>query len=1209
MAYKALYRSYRPNSFDAVIGQEHIIKTLKNALISKKTSHAYIFSGPRGIGKTTIARILAKAINCENPQDGEPCNKCASCRLINNNETPDIIEIDAASNNGVEEIRNVLEKVNFLPSVLKHKVYIIDEVHMLSLSAFNALLKTLEEPPVHVMFILATTEPHKIPATIISRCQRFDFKPLTSKEIKANLTAISNREKIDIEDAALDTIAEASDGGMRDAIGILDQVNAYSTKTITIEDVNNVTGSISNQKLIELMQALNNGLSGEAVALTNELIGLGKEVSRLTQSLLQVCRDILFYQNTDNSLDGRIIFEDIAFKTLCNSINKQKVFYFIEVLSDVQNKIKFSLSQKIFLEVGIMKMASSTSEDYAPNKTTVVSDTGTVVYADGLEDKVNNLENHLNKMKSELIRLNLNEFKEETKTKFDAIKALEEKIENLNNVEVVKEDISANTIDNSELEESIKFALSQLDELNTKVVDLASVDTNNVDSEKIANLQNQIDELKSNLEELKHDFVDVENALSELILNTPTQPEEMDIQKRDNPYNQVIQDVVAIQNKYEEELLQEEPEEVIEEAPTLEEIVEPAEESIEEIIEEAPISEEIVEPAEEIQEEVIEETPIEEEVVVEEETIEELEFIEEEQPEELEFVEDVVEEDPVQEEVVKPVEEIQEEIIEEAPEEQEEIVEQKPQQVNLFDLVEEVQEEDEEESVELPNEMARPIDDFFTNPVFFDKPLVEEQKPQQVDLFDLVEETKQPEEVKPTEEVVEEKPSYIFEAEELPKPDEYELNCDADLLDKYLEFLALTRNTGTIEYTNCVVDTVKQLDAMKLDVERFSKDKANGVYLTNDDLKASSNRAIKSFLSAMMNGNAMKVSNKDVAIGALIAENKEMIQAYRKAAEPTTVLEFTAPTPVIEPKEVVEEKVIEPVTIPEEVMEEPVIEETPIEAIDPVEEVSTESIEIEEAPVETIEPVEEEIEEELIQEEIVEAKEEVQEEIIEEAPISEEEVVEEPAPTKTAFNLDSLVIKEEEKAAPVEEKQYVHKTVLDTVPEPIIHQEEENPYAIEKIEKIMHDSRSEISREERKIILNKWNQLEDRVNMSLAPVARFLREGQPVVNGNNCIIITYPNAMLCNHIMGEKQHFEAKQILKLTYGKEYDFIALPENVWNEKRNEYRGQYQMGMRFPKLTPINNPELRIIKKSFVDEKSESYRQAIDLFGEDLIKKDEE
>ncbi len=1184
MAYKALYRSYRPSSFETVIGQEHIIKTLKNALITKKTSHAYIFSGPRGIGKTTIARILAKAINCENPQDGEPCNKCAACRLINNNETPDIIEIDAASNNGVEEIRNVLEKVNFLPSVLKHKVYIIDEVHMLSLSAFNALLKTLEEPPVHVMFILATTEPHKIPATIISRCQRFDFKPLTPKEIKTNLVSIAHKEKIDIEDAAIDTIAEASEGGMRDAIGILDQVNAYSTKTITIEDVNNVTGSISNQKLIELMQALNDGLSADAVALTNELIGLGKEVSRLTQSLLQICRDILFYQNTESNFEGKIIFEDVAFKMLCNSINKKKVFYFIEVLSDVQNKIKYSLSQKIFLEVGIMKMASSTPEDYS-NNTAVTSEAGTVVYADGLEEKVNGLESHLNKIKTELIRLNLNEFKEETKTKFDVLQSLEEKIENLNNKEVVSADNI--TVDNSELEESIKFVLSKLDELTTKVNDLTALeDKQDVDNDQLVELQNQINELKSSFESFKNDFVDVENALSELILNTPVEPVEMDIQKRDNPYNQVIQDVVTIQNQYEESIQEEKAE--------LEPISEQGQESV---IEEEPITEEL-EFVEEVEKE-------------QDETIEELEFIEEELQEEVinepEFVEEIKDE-PIQEEMV---EETQVEPVEEL----------KPQQVNLFDLFEELQEDQTEsveepaEEVEIPNEMARPIDDFFTNPVFFDKPLVEEPQ----SLVDLVEETitNKPE---PVEEKVEdeqptnEQPILIFENEELPKPDEYELNCDADLLDKYLEFLALTRNTGTIEYTNCVVDTVKQLDAMKLDVEKFSNDKANGVFLTNDDLKASANRAIKSFLSAMMNGNAMKVSNKDVAIGVLIAENKEMIQAYRKAAEPEKVVEFTVPNP-IEEKPVVEE--IKPVVleeepqaveeqIQEEVIEE-VVEEPTLEVVEQpiVEEVYTEStIQEQEEPLEEI-VQEENIEE--IEEETEEPQAEMAEEVVEEP---QKEVVEEkPVETTPTFNLDSLVIKEEEKVEKPAEPQYVHKTILNTTPQKVVTVEDDNPYAIEKIEMIMHDSRSEISREERKIILNKWGQLEDRVNMALAPVARFLREGQPVVNGNNCIIITYPNAMLCNHIMGEKQHFEAKQILKLTFGKEYDFIALPENVWNDKRNEYRGQYQMGMRFPKLTPINNPELRIIKKSFVDEQSESYKHAVDLFGEDLIKKDEE
>ena len=618
MAYKALYRSYRPTTFEAVIGQEHIIQTLKNALISKKTSHAYIFSGPRGIGKTTIARILAKAINCENPQDGEPCNKCASCRLINNNETPDIIEIDAASNNGVEEIRSVLERVNFLPSSLKHKVYIIDEVHMLSLSAFNALLKTLEEPPVHVMFVLATTEPHKIPATIISRCQRFDFKPLTPKEVKSNLVYIAGKEKIDIEDGALDTIAESCDGGMRDAIGVLDQVNAYSTKTITIEDVNNVTGSISNQKLIELMQALDEGLSTKAVEITNELISLGKEVSRLTQSLLQLCRDILFYQNTDTITDGKIIYDDVAFKTLCSSINKKKVFYFVEVLSDVQNKIKFSLSQKIFLEVGLFKMATATQEDYAPRFTVEENEGEGVVYSANLEEKVSNLENYVNKMKSELVRLNLNEFKEETKSKLEElsnisnannvvidndleirVKELENSVENLKN-NVVKEDVSANNtyVDNSEYEETIKFILTQIEDLSSKVNVLGVDNKEEVSSnEDVVKLQEELKELKTKFEEINQNYVEVENTLNEIILTPSEEPREIDIHKRENPYNEVIQNVVSVQEMYEEEQLakQEEStkEEVIEELEFVEET------SNEEVVDELEFVEETLETTQE----------------------------------------------------------------------------------------------------------------------------------------------------------------------------------------------------------------------------------------------------------------------------------------------------------------------------------------------------------------------------------------------------------------------------------------------------------------------------------------------------------------------------------------------------------------------------------------------------------------------------------
>lgn len=209
MAYQALYRSYRPNTFEEVFGQENIIKTIRNAIKNGKTSHAYIFSGPRGIGKTTIARIFAKAVNCDQPIDGEPCNQCEKCISIIKEQTTDIIELDAASNNGVDEMRGLLERVNFLPSFLKYKVYIIDEVHMLSLSAFNALLKTLEEPPKHVVFLMATTEPHKIPLTIHSRCQRFDFKPLTRKQIVAMLKMVTEKENIKIKNEAIDEIGRA----------------------------------------------------------------------------------------------------------------------------------------------------------------------------------------------------------------------------------------------------------------------------------------------------------------------------------------------------------------------------------------------------------------------------------------------------------------------------------------------------------------------------------------------------------------------------------------------------------------------------------------------------------------------------------------------------------------------------------------------------------------------------------------------------------------------------------------------------------------------------------------------------------------------------------------------------------------------------------------------------------------------------------------
>ena len=315
MAYKSIYRRYRPMDFDEVIGQKYIIQTIKNSIANDKIGHAYLFSGPRGIGKTTIARIVAKALNCLDRHNGNPCNECSVCKSINEGSAIDVIEIDAASNNGVDEMRNLLEKVNFLPTSFKKKIYIIDEVHMLSMSAFNALLKTLEEPPMHVMFILATTEPHKVPATILSRCQRYDFKPLKENEIISQLKKIKEIEKINIEDDALEIIAEAAEGGMRDALSIMDQVYAYGNDLITAEDVNNITGRVSVNDLIALLNLINDSKVSDSLDLVNEILNTGKEVSVLINSILMLCRDIVLYQNVKNSSNHKTIFEEEKLST------------------------------------------------------------------------------------------------------------------------------------------------------------------------------------------------------------------------------------------------------------------------------------------------------------------------------------------------------------------------------------------------------------------------------------------------------------------------------------------------------------------------------------------------------------------------------------------------------------------------------------------------------------------------------------------------------------------------------------------------------------------------------------------------------------------------------------------------------------------------------------------------------------------------------
>jgi DNA polymerase III subunit gamma/tau len=360
LAYQALYRVWRPQQFIDVVGQEHVTKTLQNALLQQKISHAYLFNGPRGTGKTSAAKILAKAVNCERAPISEPCNECDSCKGITNGTISDVLEFDAASNSRVEEMRDVLDKVKFAPTSVRYKVYIIDEVHMLSISAFNALLKTLEEPPRHVIFILATTEPHKIPLTIISRCQRFDFRRITAQSIVNRMKLIVEETGVTCEEDALKMIARAAEGGMRDALSLLDQAISFSQESVTVDDALTVTGSVSQGFLNKLAKSVLEKDVASGLEALEELLFHGKDPSRFIEDFILYYRDMLLYKtapNLEESLDRVLLDEE--FRQIAEAVSYDQIYQLIELLNKTQQDMRWTNHPRIFLEVAIVKLCQT----------------------------------------------------------------------------------------------------------------------------------------------------------------------------------------------------------------------------------------------------------------------------------------------------------------------------------------------------------------------------------------------------------------------------------------------------------------------------------------------------------------------------------------------------------------------------------------------------------------------------------------------------------------------------------------------------------------------------------------------------------------------------------------------------------------------------------------------------------------------------------
>lgn len=369
MAHLALYREFRPQTFGSVVGQKHITRTLQNALAQGKLHHAYLFAGPRGTGKTSVARLLAKAANCLNPTHGEPCNACTACRQIIEGHTMDVIEIDAASNRQIDDVRDLRDKVKYAPTDLRYKVYIIDEVHMLTEAAFNALLKTLEEPPAHVVFVLATTDAHKVPITITSRCQRFEFHRLSYEEIMQQLTAVCQKYQLQATNEALGTIARQAEGGMRDALSLLDQVMAYveEGQLLTLPDALTVLGAADDQIFAGLDQALLKHDVAAALALVEDLMHRGKDVQQFVRDYLGHLRDLLLVHV------GAAPGAPEAQRTVAAQFDRPFLLGSVTMLAQLEGDLRYATAPRLLLEVALIRLATGTALAESPAVTAPVT--------------------------------------------------------------------------------------------------------------------------------------------------------------------------------------------------------------------------------------------------------------------------------------------------------------------------------------------------------------------------------------------------------------------------------------------------------------------------------------------------------------------------------------------------------------------------------------------------------------------------------------------------------------------------------------------------------------------------------------------------------------------------------------------------------------------------------------------------------------------
>jgi len=1014
MSYKALYRKYRPQLFSEIVGQEAITKTLQNAIISKKISHAYLFCGPRGTGKTTTARIFAKALNCANVNNGEPCTECISCKEISESMSPDVIEIDAASNNGVDEIRDIREKIKFLPSGAKYKIYIIDEVHMLSGGAFNALLKTLEEPPKHVIFILATTEPQKLPATIISRCQRFDFKPLGTYEISEQLKNIAAKEESNITDDAVNAISEAAEGGMRDALSILDQVISYGSKDITLEDVNAITGTVGFDKMNLLANYIANKNVNEALEVITDLSNTGKEANKIVAALLVYFRDLLLYKSVGAKSSGKYIFEKQEFQELAYNLSNSKVLYYINVLCDVQNRIKSSTTPNVYLEIATIKMCNITDEELDLKKR-----------LDALEEKVENAD--------------FSEGGSAAPVDNEKVGLLETKVN-----QVVTE-----------------FSKLELHKMAQRIDDLSQIVANRINSSDESNnsdLQKEIEDIKFNIANMKNDaLVSCDDTK---LSNIEEEIQALKIKVENNP---VLNDIENIKGEIS----------ALKNSNSFEGEYEDNNEGLEAI-------KALVEDLKNrVQNQSINESPVS-------------------------FNEDI---NSAINDLTKKINDIYEYLDK-----------SNLSQNNNYSEADYDLSEIKEKLETLESRMYKFISSAISNKK--EKAKMPEQKNKgQVMLF----------------------------GDDILSIDDFDKS-----------------NKEKVDFDELEMSEEEKAEAANNEVENETFD------IEENEVVENSNEETVEEIQESANE-----ENEDLQAEVVQEGEHEIVTDTQEDSYNLFNMEEEAPAQ--------EEQVQQEEPVLEEKQGEQNLFDTEIHKV--------------EAPVEEKPKVKDEVLASYFDsnknESVVQKT---------NSTIVHRETVE-----SNDLDIAQSVLRHE-----VERQEEQAKYIEPNNEEIIVSKQEEKAdkfaaYDIKDVEQILFDSQSPEARNDKNRVLEVWASLTRGIQYDLLPIADTLQEGQIVAVGNKELIIVFNNVALCNQVMRYKFKKEALRLLYGKLGDSYNYIALPNDTWLEKRNEYKSQYQIGIKRPKLSPLNIKGLNLVEEQdeYVNKEEKVIKKTIEMFGDDIVK----